>query len=292
MFKSISTKVKTISDFLIPGTQQLLKKAEFEKMHAIEITDENLTELHYIIKLSCKRLGIKDPIAPFLPSQPLLIGLLNLTKKGCSAYYKILKKRSNLGRTLTASENKWHMELGCTFGPVFWNKSYSLNASIKNDNKLKWLQFQINRNSLFTNYRVSRFKNNVSPLCSFCSHLDGAAHSELVSHLFFECDFALNLWQEVRGWLATFQISLELNRNKLLFGVHDLSSNSVQNVIILCVKYYIWKSKFQSKDLNLSGFQSFLTVKLDDLKNACLYEEKENKFEKWLIIFEFLERLP
>ena len=48
----------------------------------------------------------------------------------------------------------------------------------------------------------------------------------------------------------------------MLFGIHDQSSNSVQNFIILCVKYII----FQDKDLSINSFKTFLKNKLDDLK--------------------------
>ena len=129
---------------------------------------------------------------------------------------------------------------------------------------------------------MHKFKNHISPLCTYCAHVEGVTHPELVSHLFFECDFVLSLWQEVRGLLSTFNENLQLNRTKLLFGDHEQPCNSVINFVILSVKYFIWKEKFQSKTLNLTGFQSFLKFKLDDLKNACLFEEKETKFDKWL----------
>lgn len=157
-------------------------------------------------------------IKTFLPYQPLLINIVNLTKKGCSVYCKFLKKRSNLNTTLAERENKWHRELNCTFGSSFWNKTYTLAADIKNENKIKWFQFQINRNSLFTNYKVNKCKPNISPQCTFCSHLDEFSHTELVSHLF---DFALKLWQELKHWLVTLNLNLPLNRAKLLFGIHE-----------------------------------------------------------------------
>ena len=145
---------------------------------------------------------------------------------------------------------------------------------------MKWLPYQINRKSLYTNYRVNKFKNNISPFCSFCQHVQGATQQpELVSHLFYSCNFVLRLWTEVKGWLRTFNINIPLNKNIMLFGFHNQLSNSVPIFILLCVKYFIWKSKFQTQELSFSSFNIFLKSKIEDVKNACLYEEKELKFE-------------
>ena len=168
-FRNISTKIRTISDFYSPGTNQLYSKDQFESRYRLEISNEDFVELKYIIKVAFRKLGLGDDdnICNFLPYQPLLLNILNLTKSGCTAYRKLLKKKSNLSRSQTKSEGKWHLELGSIFGIDFWNKTYSLTANIRHENRLRWFQYQINRNSLFTNYRINKFKNHISPLCSF-----------------------------------------------------------------------------------------------------------------------------
>ena len=60
-----------------------------------------------------------------------------------------------MSTTLAEREGRWHTELGCVFGLEYWNKIYTLTAGIKNENKIKFMQFQINRNCLFTNYKVN-----------------------------------------------------------------------------------------------------------------------------------------
>jgi hypothetical protein len=83
----------------------------------------------------------------------------------------------------------------------------------------------------------------------------------------------------------TLDINIPLDRKTLLFGFHDQPSGSVQNLIILCVKYFIWKTKFQSTELTFLAFQRFLKFKLDDTRNAYLFEEKDQKFVQWLLIY-------
>ena len=217
---------------------------------------------------------------------------MNRVKKGCNLYYKFLRKKVNLNTTLSQREIKWHTELNCTYGVDFWNKTYNLTSTIKNDNRLKYLQFQINRNSLFTNYRVNKFKNNISPFCTFCSETNDMNLSlELISHLFYDCVISLNLWIEIKNWLRDQDIDIPLNRKSILFGIHEQKIDSVANHIILSVKYFIWKSKFKSQTLFLRPFQQFLFLKLDDLKNAYLYEEKDQKFEPWAKVYENLSMI-
>ena len=257
----------------------------------VTITQATLTEIHYIIKNAWRSLGLQDNITfeNIHPVQPLLIHIVNLTKKGCNVYYKLLRKKNNLKTILSAREGKWHNELSCTFGVDFWNKNYNLAANIKYENKIKYLQYQINRNCLYTNYRVNKFKRHISPLCTFCVQAGNeAAPSELISHMFFDCDHALNLWQTTINWLKTLNVNIPLDRKALLFGLNDQASTTVNNYLILYVKCFIWKSKFQTKQLTFIALKTFLKSKLDDLKMAYFYEDKESCFEPWLSIYECL----
>ena len=293
-FPNLAEKINTISDFYHHGSGTLLTKPELENKYQIILSEETLMELHYIIKTARRSLEIKDSsiIQTFSPFQPLLINIVNLTKKGCGIYCKFLKKKKNLNSPLIERERKWHNELQCTFGTEFWNKTYAFTASIKHENKIKWLQFQINRGCLFTNHKVNKFKPHISPDCTYCSHVENFSHRELVSHLFWDCDFVLKLWQEIKTWLGTLGTNLPLSRTSLLFGIHDQKSSSVENYIILVAKHFIWKTKFTSKDLSLGLFQKYLKSKLEDIKNALIVSDKEKKFDQWKLIFDCLSRLP
>ena len=289
-----SDRVTTMSDFYHPGTKITLDRADFQRKYDVSLSEETYLEFKYIFQLAQSNLGIIDNslVSTFYPHQPLLIGIANLVQKGCNVYYKILRKKINLGTTLSVREEKWHNELNCTFIIDFWNKTYNLTSNIKNDNKLKFLQYQINRNSLYTNYRVNKFKNDISPYCTFCSGPQSLNPPfEVISHLFHNCSISLNLWIEVGNWLRGLNIDIPLNRNILLFGYHEQPFNSVVNYNILCVKYFIWKSKFKSQELHLRSYQYFLRGKLDDLKNAYLYEGKDHKFDPYVTLYDNLLKL-
>ena len=172
----------------------------------------------------------------------------------------------------------------------FWSQTYSNTANIKNNNKFKWLQFQINRNILFTNNRVNKFKHYVSPYCSFCTYTDEDRNIELVSHLFYDCIHIFNFWTQVKAWLATIpnEINIPLDKKAILFGIPNQTSNPVPNFIIICGKYYIWKVKKQGNSLCINGFKAYLKYKLDEIKSTLMYEEKERDFVIWSVIFDYL----
>ena len=147
-------KVTTLSDFFIPETTQFFQKVDFCERHECHISEEKYIDIRYIITLSIQKLKISMnrlyPVSK--PQKALLIDLALLTNKGCGAYYSLLQKKNYLSNNIFKRENKWHEELGCLFSVDFWNSTRKLCANIKLDNKLKWLQYQIIRNSLQTNY--------------------------------------------------------------------------------------------------------------------------------------------
>ena len=96
---------------------------------------------------------------------------------------------------------------------------------------------------------------------------------------------------QIKDWLKTLNIDIPLDRKSLLFGCQDQSSKSVPNYIIICNKYFIWKSKFQTQDLQLISFKRFLKYKLDDLKNAYFFEKKDHLFDPWLMVYNNLTGL-
>ena len=156
---------------------------------------------------------------------------------------------------------------------------------------MKYLQFQINRHSLFTNYKVNKFKPHISPNCTYCiANNNPTNHSELISHLFYNCIYVMELWQEIYNWLGTLNLVLPLERNKILFGVLEEPSNSNTNYIILCAKYFIWRSKFINTNLSLAIFQKYLFLKLNELKEAFIYRGKMSEFSKFALIYDCLSR--
>ena len=207
------------------------------------------------------------------------------TYKGCSYYYKILTKKTTLSNNIYVRENKWHLELHSRFSINFWNNSRNLCASIDFDNQLKWLQFQIIRNSLQTNYIVSHFKPNVSPICKYC---ENPAFVENVSHLFWFCPKVSDFLIDIFAFVCSTGLVYTPTREQFIFGYHNQSFFQPKNYITLVVKKYIWKTKFKSVNLTMVGFKSLLKSYICDLKFIFELKNTPERFNEWNTIYNLL----
>ena len=95
-----------------------------------------------------------------------------------------------------------------------------------------------------------------------------------MSHLFEKCDIVKGLWSEVVNWLDTLNVELPSDKKIVLFGIVDQPVSSVSNYVILTIKYYIWVSRLNNHALNVTGYKKFLYFKLEELKNAYIYEKR------------------
>ena len=284
-FPNLYPQIKTVSDFFDIGTKEFSSKNTLEIRHGVNVEENAYIELKFILKSSFDKLGFKIDKMPVveLPLQPLIVNIATLTRKGCSSYYKLIRKKQQLTRTQAARENKWHVELNKTYGVPFWNNLYSFTANIKNDNKIKWMQYQIIRNCQFSNYRVNKFKPSISPLCSYCKNFD-----EKLSHLYFQCSKVKEFWDKVGDLFSCFSVMIPLNMSTILFGYSKESSHSMINIIILVAKRYIWINKFNETPLSLDVFKKHFKKKLTEIKDMFEHKNEQEKFDEWQPIYDVI----
>ena len=284
-FPEVVGKISTLSDLFYPGTNKIMEWAHFCERYAVNISFDKFLDIRYILKLSIQKLNLPNVrlhCASF-PQKPFLIDMAMCTTKGCSMYYKILTKKSILSNKIAVRESKWHEELCTKFSIHFWKNLRSLCASINFDNKLKWLQFQIIRNSLQTNYIVSHFKRSVSKECQYCSQ-----SNELVSHLFWTCHIVNSFLDDIYMFFAEIDFEYSPSKAQMLFGFHDLPFSHPKNYISLIIKKYIWTTKFRSCQLNVSRFKGLLKSYIVDLKYIFDMKNVPQQFNEWNIIFDAL----
>ena len=241
-FPSLANCISTVADFFKTGENKMLTYIEFiEKYNTRGFTQEQYIDIWYIITTARQSLGIREEnILPKAdPMQPLLINLATMTKKGCSVYYKLLTQKQIMNSKIYIRQIKWHDNLNSVFSVDFWKNVWLSISQIKYENKIKWLQYNIARSCLMTNTKVSKFKAEVSPLCTYCRN-----HPEQILHLFWVCHNVWNFWNEVHNFFIQMNILIPLIRHKILFGVHDKKPDSISNYIILTAKQYIWHNKF------------------------------------------------
>ena len=125
-FPEIAQKISIVDDFYNQDTGNLLNKREFEQKYKCVISNETFTEIHYIIKTARASLGIDNGAKiPFSrPIQPLLIKIINLTKKGCSSYSKLLRK---ITRRTTGAKGNYFLT---SFKQVLYCKYHIASISL------------------------------------------------------------------------------------------------------------------------------------------------------------------
>ena len=277
-FPEIVGKVFTLSDLFYPGTNKIMEWVDFCERYACNISHNKFIDVRYILKLAVQKLHLSDVRlnSASSPQKPFLIDMSLCTVKGCSMYYKILTKKSVLHNKISVRETKWHEELGTHFSINFWNNSRRLYSTINFDNKLKWLQFQIIRNSLQTNYIVSHFKRTVSKKCQYCSQSD-----ELVSHLFWTCHVVNSFLNEIFTFFAEINFEYTPSKAQMIFGFHELPFSHPKNYISLIIKRYVWITKFKSCQLIMSGFKGLLKSYIIDLKYIYNMRGVPQQFNEW-----------
>ena len=216
----------------------------------------------------------------FYPSIPTLINIALAIKKGCSAYYKILSRKRCFENGIGKRDEKWHVELQSVYSLNFWEKIRALNASIDFDNPCKWLQYQIIRNSLQTNYIVSHFIRNKSPLCQYCT-----LSNEKISHLYWFCPYVKIFLTESFQYIQNTGLNYAPTMIEFLFGVPSKPFDHPTNYLSLLIKRFIWKTKFKNAILNIVGLKNHLKMYLRDLKNIYEKKEKALKFNEWIPLY-------
>ena len=171
-------------------------------------------------------------------------------------------------------EDKWHVDLNCILSLNFWQRCKHFISQIKYHNDIVWLQTQLLRNTLKTNYIVSKFVPLVNERCTFeCGQI------ETNFHLFYGCVHINNFFNDLREWLHSINVhkyGIKTDRLSILFGIHNEEANSEKNLILLAAKKFIWLQKFRKLVPRLDRFKTYL---FDFIKNLKFIHEIKNDNE-------------
>ena len=152
-------------------------------------------------------------------------------------YYDRAKKSSwviGLFTTCSGGHNKVRGKMAWTIRHgqlITGTGTIRLNSTHEKDNFAKWLEYQILRDTIFTNDRVSRFKPNVSDKCNLCG-----LETENSYRLFYQCFVSQRFWVEIKQYLLIkFNLYLPVEQLSIiiLFGILNQDHSSVLNTIII-----------------------------------------------------------
>ena len=124
-----------------------------------------------------------------------------------------------------------------------WKIIYKLPYSILKSTRLQWFQTRINQRIIGTNWLLNKIDNNNNPNCSFCNN-----ETESIEHLFWDGEHIKTLFQLFLQTIRNKNIELKLTKQNFILGIfHNLNKNRINNVIIIWIKYYIYKTKLRIK---------------------------------------------
>ena len=113
-------------------------------------------------------------------------------------------------------------------------------------------------------------------VCTFCHK-----EKETITHIFANCEVVNVLWQTVKEY---FDVIPDLTPFIKLYGFidADLEDSLIINQIILTVKYYVYKCKWEESRLSFNVVKH-LIADIEKLENYCAKRNSKEEFhvKKW-----------
>ena len=190
--------------------------------------------------------------------------------QGCNKWKKRFTQKFSKKINTENIERKHNENLNLTLTSNDFARIYRNMKTLNYDNKLKFFQFTINRNTIKTNYIVNKFKPEVNPECSFCHNAD-----EKLNHLFWECPQTSNFIFRCTQFLyASYDgandIISKMNKQNFIFGIPTEGFNDINNYLFMLMKKFIWNKRCFNKIPTLADFKKFLKTEVTHQINATL----------------------
>jgi hypothetical protein len=113
------------------------------------------------------------------------------------------------------------------------------------DTKLRWFQYRLCHRILGTNYLLNEINKEQSPKCTFCN-----TEEETLSHLFFDCNKIITLWEELKTWILQKTKNLfEFTKITILLCFLERHSN-ILNFTTLVTKYHLQKQELYEHNIH------------------------------------------
>ena len=192
--------------------------------------------------------------------------------------YNILRSHENPVK----AEHFWVDALGINDDDVDWPSIHESNFKSTIETQIRAFYFKVFHRAICTNQFLHKIGRTDSPLCYFCQN-----SSESYIHMFCDCDKVLPLWDNLSTFIyKKCSERLNLTTFQKMFGLDLLSSehNRGINFLILYLKFYIYRCKFQQCSPN---FQAFLKLVQIKIKTEYRIAEKKGKLSKHLKKFTF-----
>lgn len=249
---------------------------EFEELNGKIIDFVTYYGLIKIIPTAWKNILQQSVIVHDKPV-PWHIKFHNTKIKKTKLCYDTLEKDNAISNTglLTA----WNVDLGTNFTSKEFSGFFIKAKQISLCTKHWFFQYRILTRSLSTNFRVSKWKTDVSPYCTFCGK-----NNETTIHLFFECELVQKrIWKPLCKWINHFHsISINISVEIVICNNFKGRLSKLINTYILIAKFYLYRAKTQNANVSFTNFVTDLVRHKNIEKCIALKNDKLYKFaRKW-----------
>ena len=291
-FQSLWNKnICQVSDFFdcTLSPPRLLSLVQFNAKYEVKLNFLNYHRLTNLIKKAANELNNKIYDSEISDTQSPKLRLIHklscLENKGCRTFYSAIKAREWAMCGTRDSENKWQNELNINFSIDFWSKIWKINKHSLATNKMKWINLQILKFILPTNYTVNKYKPTQDPRCSFCS-----THLERLPDLIWSCLVVRDFWEMVGNFISSYYPSFKLSRKEAIFGDINSKGDSVINTLLLLAKQFLWRQKFGSKNINELQFIIYMRSEIGFLRQIMEFKGEGLAFcKEWEKILQHFE---
>ena len=176
------------------------------------------------------------------------------------------------------NESKWEETMQ---KPINWKKVYQLPFKSTVDVTLRNFQYKFLHRIIPTNKFLYKCKLSNTNLCDFCS-----SSVENIDHIFWECTIIQNILSELHMWLNSNGIIFNLSKEILFFGELNVNPyKDIINFILILIKYYILKTKYQKYTPSFHIFKKILCSRIQIEEQIALSKDNLEKHKKkWDIL--------
>jgi len=168
---------------------------------------------------------------------------------------------------------------------IDWQSIHDNNFKCTIETQIRSFYFKIFHRAICTNKFLHKIGRTDTPLCYFCKKSD-----ESFIHLFCRCDKIVPLWDNLSTFIeGKCGENIIFSNLQKMFGIDTMSSehNVCINFMVLYLKFYIYRCKFQQCIPNFEAFLNLIRLKLKTEYNIA--EKRGNlgkHFKKFTFDFE------
>lgn len=212
--------------------------------------------------------------------------LSNETKISKIVYEKLISESCSIDKV----RQKWQNRLAVVIDEKEFSNLFKAITKVTINTKLRDFQYRFLHNNIVTNFHLKIWKIRQDDMCTFCNSV-----REYTVHLFVECRYSKQIWNEIKDYIAqnidteTLNL-LEWSVKTICFNLVHPKPASVVNMLVLITKQFIYRNRCASQLPNSNA----LIAEIEQIYKIEYNIAKENgklvkHYQKWSQLYKNLE---